>query len=224
MSPTLLLHSCLVRPLLTIQPLLLLLRLLGRRNLLTPTRIVPCRIQPRNHRLPPSSSKPPPLLMTLPHLPKRLLRVRGTLVLKARNAPIVAVVVFEGVRFLAVDGVVADFAHFVRHAEGDAADVFDEHHDERGPDYVPADDEEGAHDLETDLAAVACDGAAGVGEAKGRAAFFRGPETWGEGRRVSDGGGVLRGREKETYRCRHRRLWRPRNACGRRLECRLLGA
>ena len=86
-------------------------------------------------------------LMTLPHLPKRLLRVRRALVFEARDAPIIPIVVFKGIRFLAVDGVVTDFAHFVRHAQGDAADVFDEDHDEGGPDNVPADDEEGADDL-----------------------------------------------------------------------------
>lgn len=118
-------------------------------------------------------------IMALPHLPERLLRVRGPLVLKPRDAPVVAVVVFKGVGFLAVDGVVADFAHFVRHAQGHAADVFDKGHDEGGPGDVPADDEEGADDLEADLAAVACDGAARVGDAEGGAAFLCGPETWG---------------------------------------------
>ncbi len=115
--------------------------------------------------------------MALAHLAERLFGVRGALVLEAGDAPVVAVVVFKGVGFLAVDGVVANLAHFVRHAQGDAADVLDEAHDEGGPDDVPADDEEGADDLEADLAAVAGDGAAGVGEAEGRAAFFGGPET-----------------------------------------------
>ena len=116
--------------------------------------------------------------MALPHLTECLLRVRGTLMLITRHAPIVAVVVFKGVRFLAVDGVVADFAHFVRHAQGHAADVFDEDHDEGRPDDVPADDEEGADDLQADLTAVARDGAAGVGQTEGGATFFRCPETW----------------------------------------------
>ena len=96
----------------------------------------------------------------------------------ARDPPIVPIIVFKGVRFFAVDGVVADFAHLVRHAEGHAADVLDEAHDEGGPDDVPADDEEGADDLEADLAAVAGDGAAGVGDAEGGAAFLGCPETW----------------------------------------------
>ena len=77
-----------------------------------------------------------------------------------------------------MDGVVAHGAHFVRHPQRDAADVLDEAHDQRGRDDVPADDEEGAEDLETDLAAVAGDGAAGVGETEGGAALFCGPETW----------------------------------------------
>lgn len=118
-------------------------------------------------------------VVTLPHLPERLLRVRGALVLEARNAAVIAVVVFKRVRFLAVDGEVANLAHFVRHAQGHAADVLDEDHDEGRPDDVPADGEEGADDLEADLAAVARDGAAGVREAEGRAAFFCGPEAWG---------------------------------------------
>ena len=116
--------------------------------------------------------------MTLPHLPKRLLRVRRPLMLIARHAPIVPIVVFKRVGFLAVDGVVADFAHFVRHAQGNAADVFDEHHDEGGPDDVPTDGEEGADDLQADLATVARDGAARVGETEGGAAFLGCPETW----------------------------------------------
>ena len=106
--------------------------------------------------------------------------------LEARDAPVVAIVVFKGVGFLAVDGVVADLAHLVRHAQGHPAHVFDEAHDEGCPDDVPADDKEGTDDLQADLAAVAGDGAAGVGETKGRAAFFRGPETWKMG--VSVGG------------------------------------
>ena len=117
-------------------------------------------------------------LMTLPNLPKRLLRIRRPLMLIPRHAPIIPIVVFKRIRFLPVDRIIADFAHFVRHAQGDAADVFDEDHDEGGPDYVPADGEEGADDLEADLAAVACDGAAGVREAEGGAAFFCGPESW----------------------------------------------
>ncbi len=91
------------------------------------------------------------------------------------NASIITIVVLKGIRFLAMNGIVADFAHFVRHTEGHAADVFDETHDEGGPDDVPGDDEEGADDLEADLAAVACDGTAGVGDAESGAAFCRGP-------------------------------------------------
>ena len=97
--------------------------------------------------------------------------------LVSRYAAIIAVVIFKRVGFLAMDGVVADLAHFVRHAQGHAADVFDEDHDEGGPDNVPTDDKEGADDLEADLAAVARDGAAGVGKAEGCAAFLCRPET-----------------------------------------------
>ena len=106
-----------------------------------------------------------------------------------RHAPIIPIVVFKCVWFLAVDGVVADFAHFVRHAQGYAADVFDEHHYEGGPDYVPADGEEGADYLEADLSAVACDCAAGVGETEGGTAFFCCPETWKDIRGRKHGGG-----------------------------------
>ena len=132
---------------------------------------------PRNHHIIPTIMVFPIQIMTPPHLPERLLRVRGPLVFKARDAPVVAVVVFKGIGFLAVDGVVANFAHFVRHAQGHAADVFDEDHDEGGPDDVPADGEEGADDLEADLSTVTGDGAARVGEAESGAAFFGGPET-----------------------------------------------
>ena len=58
----------------------------------------------------------PANLVALAHLAESLLRVRRALVFEARDAPVVAVVVFKGVGLLAVDGIVADFAHFVRHA------------------------------------------------------------------------------------------------------------
>lgn len=159
------------------------LRLLGRRHDLFARAIPPRphRILARNHRIVAAAAAKPMLpfdIVALPHVPERLLRVRGPLVFEACDAPVAAVVVFKGVGFLAVDGEVADFAHFVRHAQGDAAHVFDEDHDEGGPDDVPTDGEEGADDLEPDLAAVACDGAAGVGETEGGAAFLCGPEAW----------------------------------------------
>ena len=116
-------------------------------------------------------------VVALAHFPEGLLRVRGPLVLEAGEAPVVAVVVFKGVGLFAVDGVVADFAHFVRHAEGHAADVFDEDHDEGGPDDVPADNKEGADDLEADLSPVAGDGTARVGDTEGSAAFLGRPEA-----------------------------------------------
>ena len=77
-----------------------------------------------------------------------------------------------------MNGIIADLAQLICHAQGHAADVFDEHHDEGSPDDVPANDEEGADDLETDLAAVARDCSAWVGDAESRAAFFRSPEAW----------------------------------------------
>ena len=106
-----------------------------------------------------------------------LVRELGLVCVPDIDAPVVAVVVFESVRLLAVDGVVADFKLLVGHAEGDAADVFDEAHDEGGPDNVPADNKESSDDLETDLAAIAGNRTSGVGDTKSSAALLRGPET-----------------------------------------------
>lgn len=148
-----------------------------------------------------------------------LIRGSGVLIPHRYNLPVVPVVVFERVGFFAVDGVVANLAHFVTHAEGDAADVFNEEHDEGCGEDVPADDEEGADDLEADLAAVAGDGAAGVGDAEGQAAFFGCPETWM---------GMLdlftRARGGRVYLFRCLRQWHLRNECGRRQVCRRLCA
>ena len=160
-------------------PLSLLLALFRRRNLLARIGI---RIPALDHdavagAVAHAEAVLPFDVVALTHRLKGLFRVRQPLVLKAGDLAVVAVVVFKGIGLLAVDGVVADFAHFVRHAQGHAADVLDEAHDERGPNDVPADDEEGADDLQPDLSAVASDGAAGVGETKGRAAFFGCPET-----------------------------------------------
>lgn len=159
-------------------------------------------------------------IMALPHFPERLLRVRGALMFEAGDASVIPVIVFERVGFFAVDGVVADFAHFVRHAQGHAADVFDEDHDQGRPDDVPADGEEGADDLKADLAAVAGDGAAGVGETEGRAAFLRCPETWKM--TVSERSDWRRWRS--TYRYRRLRQWRQRNECERHPGYHQLGA
>ena len=101
-------------------PRLIPLGLLRRRDFLTRT----IRLRPRHSRLRIlsldhktfSKSVISLHLMTLPQHLKRLLRVRGPLVFVARNSPVVPVVVFKRVRFFAVDGVVADFAHLVRHA------------------------------------------------------------------------------------------------------------
>lgn len=117
-------------------------------------------------------------LMRRSNLPDSLLLIRQfPRVFISRDAPVVAVVILKCIWLLAVDGIVANLAHLVRHAEGHAANVLDETHDEGGPDDVPADDEEGADDLEADLATVAGDGAARVGDAEGEAAFLSGPET-----------------------------------------------
>jgi hypothetical protein len=62
--------------------------------------------------------------------------------------------------------VVPDEEHVLGHSERDAQHVLDEEEDEGGDGHVPSDDEEGADDLDPDLAAVPRDGAAGVGEAK----------------------------------------------------------
>ncbi len=93
------------------------------------------------------------------------------------EASVVAVVVFKCVGFFTVNGEIADLELLVGHAERDAADVFDECHDEGCPDDVPADDEKGTDNLETDLTAIASDGTSRVGDTKGSAALFGGPET-----------------------------------------------
>jgi len=46
----------------------------------------------------------------------------------------------------------------IGHAQRNAEGVFDEHHDKRGPDEVPADDEKRTDDLEPDLLAIPSDG------------------------------------------------------------------
>jgi hypothetical protein len=53
----------------------------------------------------------------------------------------------------------------------------DETHDQRGPDDIPADDEESADDLKPDLLAVASDGTTGVGDTESGAALCCSPET-----------------------------------------------
>ena len=51
----------------------------------------------------------------------------------------------EDVSCFAVNHVIACEELFFGHAEGNSADVFNEAHDERGPDDVPADDKEGSY-------------------------------------------------------------------------------
>jgi hypothetical protein len=76
-----------------------------------------------------------------------------------------------------MDSIVANLACGIAHAERNAQHILDEEHDERRPDDVPADDEEGADDLQPDLLAVAFDGSARVGESKGLAAFDCGKQA-----------------------------------------------
>lgn len=71
-------------------------------------------------------------------------------------------VVKEAVRTLTVDGVVTQQHIRLAHAQRHAAHVLDEEHDERGPDGVPADDEESADYLQPDLLAIAVDSAARI--------------------------------------------------------------
>lgn len=132
------------------------------------------RILPHQHPLMamPMPIPIPTTLLLIPRPPPRHLRL-----MPKPDLAIIPIVILKRIRLLAVDGEVANLEHLVRHAQRDAADVLDEDHDERGPDDVPADDEEGAHDLEADLSAVAGYGAAGVGDAEGGAAFGCGPET-----------------------------------------------
>ena len=115
--------------------------------------------------------------VTPPYLSQRFLRVRRPFVLKACNASVLPVVVIEGVGFFAMNGVVANCGPLVRHAKGHTADVFNEQHDKGRPDNVPADDEESADDLYTNLSAIACDSAAGNSETEGSAAFLCRPQT-----------------------------------------------
>ena len=81
------------------------------------------------------------------------------------------------IRLFSVNSPVTNFHLLDRHPKGNAADVLDEYHDQRGPDDVPADDEEGTDDLEPDLLAVASDGTTGVGDTERRATLCCGPET-----------------------------------------------
>ena len=73
--------------------------------------------------------------------------------------------------------VVSDRELLLGEAQGNAEDVFDEHHDERSPDHVPADDEHPARDLVADLHSVSLDGATGVGQPERGAARDGGEDT-----------------------------------------------
>lgn len=150
-----------------------------------------------------------------------------------RNSSICSIVILEGVWLLPVDRKVTHGQILIAHAQGNPADVFDEDHDEGSPGDVPADDEEGADDLDADLAAVACHGTAGVSETEGGAAFGCGPEAWtmavsrmismSEQRRKRGGEGAkdcvaryeYRKEKRLTYRCQPHQQWPPRNGYGR---------
>src|SRR5277367_623425 len=56
-------------------------------------------------------------------------------------------VMVESVRFLAVDGIVADNEIGLRHAKWDAEGVLDEEEDGACPERIPADDEQRSHQL-----------------------------------------------------------------------------
>ena len=119
-----------------------------------------------------------PVILRCPHFPNSLLFV-GHLswMLEASNTSVVSIIVFKSIWLLAVDSIVADFTHLVGHSQRHAADVFDENHDQRGPDNVPADDEKSADDLETNLSAIAENSTARVGDTESSTAFGSRPET-----------------------------------------------
>lgn len=76
-----------------------------------------------------------------------------------------------------MNGVVTQQHVLLTHAQRYTAYILDEEHDERGPDGVPADDEESADDLQPDLLAIAVDGAAGICVAKASHAVNGGKEA-----------------------------------------------
>ena len=82
----------------------------------------------------------------------------------------------EDVRLLAVHGEVADEQLLLGHAQGHAQHVLDEQQDGGRPEEVPGDDEEGADDLQADLAAEAVDGAARQAGAEGGDTLGRGED------------------------------------------------
>lgn len=70
----------------------------------------------------------------------------GSLDIMASKKMFVGFAWSEHVCGFAVDHVVTCEELLLGHAERDSADVLDEAHYEGGPDYVPADDKEGAYD------------------------------------------------------------------------------
>ena len=76
-------------------------------------------------------------------------------------------------------GIIPNSELLVGESEGHAEDVFNEHHDQRSPDHVPANDEHGTCDLVADLHSIALDGATGVQEPECGAARDRGKNARG---------------------------------------------
>jgi hypothetical protein len=70
----------------------------------------------------------------------------------------VSVEVGEGVGFFLVNGVITDHALLVGHAKRNAKYKLDKGHDGRSPENVPADDEEGSHNLDPHLTTVSSNG------------------------------------------------------------------
>lgn len=83
----------------------------------------------------------------------------------------------KAVRRLAVNRVVADEHVVLGHAKRDSADVLDEQHDQARPDQVPANDEEGANNLDPDLSTVVVNGTTGVCETESQATFTSGKDS-----------------------------------------------
>jgi hypothetical protein len=71
-----------------------------------------------------------------------------------------AVIMRKSIWLLAMNSIVADCELLRRHAQIHTADILDEEHDQRCPDDVPANDEQGANYLQPDLPGVASNSAA----------------------------------------------------------------
>lgn len=73
----------------------------------------------------------------------------------------VTVVVGKGVGLFLVNCIITDHALLIGHSKRNAHDVFDEEHDEGGPDDVPAYNEESTNNLEPYLLAIPINGTTG---------------------------------------------------------------